>query len=134
MKTNAQLRMQDTAATVGAADGLVVAAFARVRPLALGLSVGLVGGLGLFVATATLLLTASAEASELVTGAHLSLLAHFFPGYAVSWPGALGGFAYGAASGFMLGVLLGGLLNLSHMAYVRVVKRRLTGGVMHDAL
>jgi len=59
---------------------------------------GLVGGTGLFVLTAWLLVRGGDP-----VGPHLALLNNYFPGYSVSWPGAFIGLAYGALVGALVG-------------------------------
>ena len=110
---------------------LVIAAFARLRPVALGIAVGAVVGLALFVATAKLLLVATGDGP---VGPHLSKLGHFLPGYTVSWGGAFLGLGYGALVGFVAGVGLAWLLNLSHTVYVLSVRRSMRRRVMSDGL
>jgi len=61
----------------------------RLNALVLATAMGLVAGFALFAATAFLLLKGGP-----VVGPHLSLLAQFFVGYEVSWPGAVLGFGY----------------------------------------
>ena len=61
----------------------------RVNALAFGIGVGLVIGLGLFVATNWLVLKGGP-----VVGPHLGLLNQYLPGYQVSFVGSLIGFAY----------------------------------------
>ena len=61
----------------------------RVNALAFGMGVGLVIGLGLFVATNWLVLRGGP-----VVGPHLGLLNQYLPGYRVSFVGSLIGFAY----------------------------------------
>lgn len=87
-------------------EELLGAAFARYDPLALGISVGAVLGLGLFLLTATVL------AREAPASVPLSLLGHYLFGYDVTWSGAVIGLAEGLAVGFVFGVLLAGLINL----------------------
>ena len=77
---------------------LLSAAVARLRASVMALVFALVGGTGLFVATAWLLIRASEP-----IGPHLSLLSNYFPGYSVTWPGSLMGFFYGALSGGIIG-------------------------------
>jgi hypothetical protein len=77
---------------------LVQAAIVRLRARVMAVVFGWVGGCGLFVATAWLLLRGGPN-----VGQHLSLLRNYFPGYSVTWPGALLGFLYGAAAGAALG-------------------------------
>lgn len=73
-------------------------AFARLDPVALGAATGLVCGTSLLVATALLVLRGG-----VLIGPRLSLLSQFFPGFNVTWPGALAGFAYGGIAGFVIG-------------------------------
>jgi hypothetical protein len=44
-------------------------------------------------------------------GPHLGLLAQFFPGYSVSWPGVALGFLYGASTGALVGAFLAATYN-----------------------
>jgi hypothetical protein len=63
-----------------------------------GITFGLLGGVGLFTATAILLLRGGEN-----VGAHLGLLGVYFPGYGVTWPGAFIGFIYAFVVGYALG-------------------------------
>lgn len=78
----------------------------RMQAQAQGVVTGLMAGIGLFSATLYLV----AKGGEDV-GKHLGLLAHFFPGYAVTPLGATVGFAYGAVSGYFVGWLLATIYN-----------------------
>ena len=69
-------------------------AVARLRAGIMAIVFGLTCGVGLFAATAWLLIRGGEH-----IGQHLSLLNQFFPGYSVTWPGAFVGFFYGAVSG-----------------------------------
>lgn len=89
-------------------DELLDAAFARFDVAALGAAVGAVAGLGLFLATAFLVLFHGGEPGDTVT---LSLLAAYLTGYSVSWPGALLGLLEGGVLGFALGATIAGALN-----------------------
>jgi hypothetical protein len=77
---------------------LLERATARLRASILAAVFAIVGGTGLFVATAWLLL----QGGETV-GPHLGLLGVYFPGYSVSWGGAFLGFGYGALTGAVMG-------------------------------
>ena len=77
---------------------LLRAAVARLRAGVMAVVFGMVGGGGLFVATSWLLIRGGEN-----VGKHLNLLGHYFPGYAVTWPGAFLGLLYGAAAGAILG-------------------------------
>lgn len=94
---------------------LIEKAVVRMRPRIMAVVFAMLGGTGLFLATAWLLVQDGAN-----VGVHLGLLGHYFPGYAVTWPGALLGFFYGALSGGVLGYALAWIYN-------RVVDRRLGG-------
>ncbi|HEX6201939.1 MAG TPA: hypothetical protein VF100_02980 [Thermoanaerobaculia bacterium] len=81
-------------------------AVARLRAGVLAVVFALVGGTGLFLATAWLLLRGGEP-----VGPHLALLGHYFPGYRVTWPGAFLGFAYAAAAGAVVGAAVGWIYN-----------------------
>jgi hypothetical protein len=82
------------------------AAVARLRASVMAVTFGLLGGTGLFVATAWLLIRGGNP-----VGPHLALLRNYFPGYSVSWPGAFVGFAWGALVGAITGFSLAWLYN-----------------------
>jgi hypothetical protein len=87
-------------------DDLVRDAFARYDAVALGAAVGAVAGLGLFLATAWLLVKGGYG-----VGANLSLLGNYFLGYEVTWAGALLGLAEAGIGGFAFGWILARLIN-----------------------
>jgi hypothetical protein len=62
----------------------------RVNALSFGVVTGLLGGLGLFLATNWLVIRGGAH-----PGPHLGLLGQYFVGYSVTFPGSLVGFVYG---------------------------------------
>jgi hypothetical protein len=72
----------------------------------LGIVLGIFMGTGLFLATNFLVLKGGPN-----VGAHLSLLAVFFPGYRVTFFGSIVGFCYAFVLGFIGGVILGVLYN-----------------------
>jgi hypothetical protein len=73
----------------------------RLNARILGISMGLLFGVGLFVATNWLVIKGGEN-----IGQHLSLLGNFFPGYRVSFIGSLIGFVYAFVLGYGLGVLI----------------------------
>ena len=79
-------------------EELIRSAVARLRASIMAVVFGMVGGTGLFVATIWLIV----RGGQLV-GLHLNLLGNYFPGYSVTWGGALLGFAYGALTGAAIG-------------------------------
>jgi hypothetical protein len=72
----------------------------------LGIVIGFLSGVGLFLATNFLVLKGG-----LHVGAHLGLLANFFPGYRVTFFGSIIGFCYAFVTGFLIGVVLGAVYN-----------------------
>jgi hypothetical protein len=72
----------------------------------LGIVLGFLSGAGLFLATNFLVLKGGPH-----VGAHLGLLANFFPGYRVTFLGSIIGFFYAFVVGFLAGVVLGTVYN-----------------------
>ena len=85
----------------------------RLNSQAVGLGLGLVFGLGIFVATNWLVLMGglSGPNEEAVVGPHLVLLSQFFIGYRVSFFGSLIGLAYGFVVGTLAGSLIAWIYN-----------------------
>ncbi len=100
-------------------DDIIEKVFARLDPLALGLSVGTVFGILIFLATSILML----KGGEVV-GPRLRLLAQYFYGFEVSWRGALIGFFDAGFLGFLLGSSIAFLRNWGLSAYALLVHRR----------
>ncbi len=73
-------------------------ALPKLDPLALGMSLGMVLGVGLMLATWFLLLRGGDTSGETLT-----LLSQFYPGYAVTAVGSMLGLVYGVLTGFLLG-------------------------------
>lgn len=133
---NAEQEYHEEIRTGAKEEKLVVAveealslAFQKVDSVALGMSLGLVAGLGLFLATLVLVL----KGGEVV-GPNLQLLSNFFPGYTVTLPGSLLGLAYGFASGYLTGWGFALLRNLSVLFYMASVQRRAWGAVTRNLL
>jgi hypothetical protein len=80
---------------------------------AIGLTLGLVFGLGIFFATNWLVLAGGHvdEQGQQIIGPNLALLSQFFLGYRVSFLGSLIGFAYGFALGTLTGSAIGFIYN-----------------------
>lgn len=95
-------------------------AFARYDPVALGTALGSVAGVGLFLASAVLLLRGGE-----VVGPNLALLANYLPGFGLSWPRAALGAIEAAGVGFALGYGLALLLNALVTLQLRGLRRRL---------
>ena len=91
---------------------LIRGAVVRMRARIMAVVFGMVGGSGIFLATAWLLIQGGPD-----VGKTLSLLRHFFPGYSVTWAGSLIGFFWGA--------LLGGVVGYAvAWVYNQIVERR----------
>jgi hypothetical protein len=72
----------------------------------LGLTLGLITGLGLFAATLVLVIKGGDS-----IGPHLSLLGQYFIGYRVTLGGSVIGFLYGFSVGTAMGAFLGWVYN-----------------------
>jgi len=81
-------------------------AVARIQTGVLALTSALIGGIGLFVITAWLLLKGGPRVGE-----HLQLLGQYFVGYSVTWTGSVIGFFYGALVGGVVGWTIGAIYN-----------------------
>lgn len=82
------------------------ASLAKLHARAWGISMGLMLGLGLFLATAWLVAKGGPD-----VGQHLRTLSVLLPGYSVSYGGAFVGFVYMFVAGYALGRLVGVLYN-----------------------
>lgn len=81
-------------------------AVVRLNARLLGLVLGFLLGVGLFLATNILVLKGGR-----VVGPHLALLSQFFPGYRVTFLGSLIGFCYAFVVGYVIGAVLGAVYN-----------------------
>jgi hypothetical protein len=81
-------------------------AVVRLQTGILAVVCALLGGVGLYVMTAWLLIKGGPQ-----VGAHLQLLEHYFIGYSVTWQGSLVGLFYGALVGGAVGWSIGTIYN-----------------------
>ena len=88
-------------------DGYVV----RLNGRAWGWALGLLSGLGLFIATNILILKGGQNGQEV--GQHLGLLNQYLPGFEVTFLGSLIGLLYGLVLGYLLGRLITTVYNLT---------------------
>ena len=79
----------------------------------LGLALGIIFGLAIFIATNWLVIKGghTTPSGEYVVGPHLQLLSQFFIGYRVSFLGSIVGFFYGFALGTLCGSTIGWIYN-----------------------
>lgn len=82
------------------------AVLVRLNERAWGLAFGLICGLGLFVATAILVVRGGTT-----VGPHLALLGIYLRGYEVTWTGAVVGLVYGLVLGYLAGWAVGAVYN-----------------------
>jgi hypothetical protein len=85
----------------------------RLNAMVQSISVGLIVGLVIFIATNWLVLEGGhlGPEGQPIVGPHLSLLGQFFIGYEVTFVGSLIGFVYGAIIGFIGGYTVSTLYN-----------------------
>lgn len=100
-------------------DALVLQTFARLDATALGVALGTLCGVGLFAATAVLLLKGGEH-----VGRNLALLSQFFPGYRVTWRGAAIGLGYGFLAGFIAGWMLAKARNAAVGLYLQIARAK----------
>jgi len=112
-----------------AAEEIIVQSLARLDGVALGLALGVLEGLIIFLATNFLVWKGGD-----VIGPNLGLLAQFFPGYEVSISGSLIGFVYGLISGFCLGWLTAFLRNFAVSIYIHILKLKGSISAVNDSI
>jgi protoporphyrinogen oxidase len=103
------------------ADAVLQRVFARLDPVALGAAFAFVAGIGVFLATAALLLKGGPT-----VGPMLSLLGHYLLGFTVTWPGAAVGLMEAGLCGFIVGYSAATLRNQALAAYATLLQRRAT--------
>ncbi|HUP02228.1 MAG TPA: NAD(P)/FAD-dependent oxidoreductase [Gemmatimonadota bacterium] len=110
-------------------EDLLRAAFARYDPVALGIAIGAVCGIGLFIATAIVVLRGTGD-----PGQALSLLGQYLLGYQVSWGGAFEALLAGFGGGYGFGYVLAKLVNLLIGWHETLLERELLIGSTIDPL
>jgi protoporphyrinogen oxidase len=113
----------------GALQGALSQVFPKLDRLAFGMSLGLVTGLILFLATVLLVIKGGDP-----IGPNLQLLDQYFPGYTVTISGALLGLGYGFATGFAGGCGFAFLRNLTVFLYMAAARRRAERQVLRRLL
>ena len=88
-------------------EQLLERAVLRLNANILGIVMGIIAGLAIFIATNFLIL----KGGEVV-GPHLALLRAFFPFYSVTFLGSIVGFGWGLLSGYVAGFIIASIYNL----------------------
>ena len=109
------------------ADALIVQSLAKLDGKALGIAIGLLLGLTIFLATNFLLY----KGGEVI-GPNLALLSQFFVGYEVSFAGSFIGLVYGLIAGFILGWLIATIRNLILSIYMFVLRLKGSFSAVND--
>jgi len=90
----------------------LLSAVVQLNAKMLGLVLGILFGLAIFIATNWLVIKGHiSPGDEHVVGSHLRLLGQFFIGYRVSFLGSIIGFIYGFAVGTLSGALIARIYN-----------------------
>ncbi len=87
-------------------DEALVGAVLRFSGKILGLSLGVITGLIIFVATNWLVIKGGD-----VVGSHLQLLSEYFIGYSVTFAGSFVGMVYGFVMGYLAGLIIAWIYN-----------------------
>lgn len=101
------------------ADKLIIQSLAKLDQTALGIAIGTLLGVVVFLATNILVLKGGQT-----IGPNLALLNQYFIGYTVSFTGSLIGLIYGSIFGFILGWLIAFLRNAMITIYLNVITVR----------
>jgi hypothetical protein len=94
-------------------DEKLFSAILKLNVKILGLVLGILLGLAIFIATNWLVIKGghTTPSGEYVVGPHLQLLSQFFIGYRVAFLGSIVGFFYGFALGTLCGSTIGWIYN-----------------------
>lgn len=107
----------------------VIKAFPRIDTLAMGLSVGIISGILVFLATLLLVIK-----NGPMMGANLQLLSNYFPGYQVSLAGSFVGLLYGMLYGFIIGFGMAFVRNISVYITALILARNLKISIIKQLL
>lgn len=111
----------------GTTEELIVQSLAKLDKIALGVSVGTLFGLVIFLATNILVFKGGDQ-----IGPNLALLSQYFIGYEVTAAGSLIGLFYGFVSGFILGWLSAFLRNSVVAFYLHLLKIKSSMSAVND--
>ena len=113
----------------GGADEVSVGLFAMFDTLAFVLASACVAALVMFLATAILLVIGPAPGHPV--GPHLVALATFWPGYSITWLGAVVGAFYAAIAGALVGFAISVFWNFCHIVMLGLAALR-RGALEYD--
>ncbi|MEP6902112.1 MAG: hypothetical protein ABJA66_10200 [Actinomycetota bacterium] len=119
-KTNGNVNLDQT-------DKLIVQSLAKLDGLALGISLGTLFGLVVFLATNLLIFKGGDK-----IGPNLVLLNQYFIGYEITFAGSLIGLFYGFVSGFIFGWLIALLRNIVVRLYLHTLKIKSSMSAVND--
>ena len=106
---------------------LIVQSLAKLDGKALGIAIGLLLGIGVFVATNFLIIKGG-----VVVGPNLALLSQFFIGYEITFSGSLIGMIYGIVMGFIIGWIISAIRNFVVTIYMHVFKLKGSFSAVND--
>ena len=110
-------------------DALIIQSLAKLDGKALGVAIGLLLGIGIFVATNFLIFKGGH-----VIGPNLALLSQFFIGYEITLKGSVIGMIYGMMAGFIIGWLIAAIRNLVLTIYMNLIKVKSSMSAVNDFL
>ncbi len=108
-------------------NALIVQSLAKLDAVAMGISLGTLCGLAIFLATNILLF----KGGEVI-GPTLELLNQYFIGYEVTPIGSLIGLVYGFVTGFVAGSLIAILRNFVVTVYIQLLKIKGSVSAVND--
>jgi hypothetical protein len=108
-------------------DSILIQSLTSLDKIALGVSLGVLFGLAIFLATNFLLLKGGEE-----IGRNLILLGQYFEGFDISFTGSLVGLFYGFIFGFILGWLIAFLRNSIIWLYIAFLRFKGNMSTMND--
>ncbi|MEQ1762818.1 MAG: hypothetical protein ABL984_06670 [Pyrinomonadaceae bacterium] len=112
------------------ADRLIIQSLAKLDVLALGIAIGTLAGLTIFLATNFLLYKGQDGTDEI--GPNLALLGQYFIGYEVSTRGSVMGLVYGFIFGFVFGSLIALLRNSVVGMYLHFLRLKSSVSAVND--
>jgi hypothetical protein len=108
-------------------DLIIVQSLAKLDGVALGISLGCLFGLAVFLSTNVLLIKGGD-----VIGPNLALLGHYFVGFEVTFAGSIVGMIYGFITGFVFGWLTAILRNTVIAVYIHILKLKRSMSAVND--